>query len=191
MEKSATAIRYKVGIDIRAAGGRCLKSRCLLGARGEAQAAFNERFLSSSYQLWQAELESDFCLEPPGDTLTRAHFYMSVQAGCIPVIFDAAAGQPRRHIFSVYDHTQTAWAWRDRVPFDSLVVRLPWPLNGSIVDHLDRIPANELRAMRRSLDQYAKLTIYGPSTPPHQHGDAFAMLLGVLSRGTLGTDGGG
>ena len=58
--------------------------------------------------LYDYVKESDFCLEPPGDTPCRTHFYHAVLAGCIPVIFDgdvvtnlgrAAAGWTR-------------WAWR-------------------------------------------------------------------------------
>ena len=33
-------------------------------------------------------VNSDFCLEPDGDTPTRSHFYVALQAGCIHVIFD-------------------------------------------------------------------------------------------------------
>merc|ERR1712196_608686 len=37
-------------------------------------------------------VNSDFCLEPPGDTPTRSHFYVAILSGCIPVIFDGEPG---------------------------------------------------------------------------------------------------
>ncbi|MDA9173145.1 glycosyltransferase family 47 protein, partial [bacterium] len=30
---------------------------------------------------------ADFCLEPPGDTPTRSHFYWAISQGCLPVVF--------------------------------------------------------------------------------------------------------
>lgn len=41
---------------------------------------------------YTAALNSDFCLEPTGDTPTRSHFYLAVMLGCIPVIFDYDKG---------------------------------------------------------------------------------------------------
>ena len=40
------------------------------------------------FRLWEVVTNSDFCLEPDGDTPTRSHLFVAVQAGCIPVLFD-------------------------------------------------------------------------------------------------------
>eukprot|EP00928_Gymnodinium_smaydae_P079863 TRINITY_DN63695_c0_g1_i1.p1 TRINITY_DN63695_c0_g1~~TRINITY_DN63695_c0_g1_i1.p1 ORF type:complete len:544 (-),score=59.15 TRINITY_DN63695_c0_g1_i1:116-1696(-) len=54
--------------------------------------------------LWDVTVNSAFCLQPAGDTLTRSHFYLAVLSGCVPVIFDG--GHDR------YQARPTAWAWR-------------------------------------------------------------------------------
>ena len=43
--------------------------------------------------VYQMVTNTDFCLEPAGDTPTRSHFYLAVLAGCIPVIFDFDRGK--------------------------------------------------------------------------------------------------
>jgi len=50
-------------------------------------------------------LNSVFCLEPPGDTLSRSHFFVAVLSGCIPVIFDGG-----HDLYEVGE--QTPWPWR-------------------------------------------------------------------------------
>ena len=56
-------------------------------------------------RLWALPARSVFCVEPPGDTLTRAHFYVAVATGCVPVIFDGGDGT------GLY-HGPTFWPWR-------------------------------------------------------------------------------
>merc|ERR1712032_1010746 len=61
---------------------------------------------------------ADFCLQPPGDTPTRSHFYLSVMAGCIPVIFDfecTSRAWNKKHSLGKgvdYSNMETSWAWR-------------------------------------------------------------------------------
>ena len=74
---------------------------------GAASAATAGASVSAS--VWALTVQSTFCLEPPGDTLTRSHLYVAVLGGCIPVIFDG--GHTR---FEEQDATW--WAWRDTAP---------------------------------------------------------------------------
>eukprot|EP00413_Alexandrium_margalefii_P008190 CAMPEP_0204527006 /NCGR_PEP_ID=MMETSP0661-20131031/8741_1 /ASSEMBLY_ACC=CAM_ASM_000606 /TAXON_ID=109239 /ORGANISM="Alexandrium margalefi, Strain AMGDE01CS-322" /LENGTH=492 /DNA_ID=CAMNT_0051532873 /DNA_START=13 /DNA_END=1491 /DNA_ORIENTATION=- len=61
--------------------------------------------LHNKANLWDLKVNSVFCIEPAGDTLTRASFYVAVLSGCIPVIFDG--GHTR------FDESEpTQWAWR-------------------------------------------------------------------------------
>ena len=49
--------------------------------------------LPAEPSVYQMVTNTDFCLEPTGDTPTRSHFYLAVLAGCIPVIFDFDRGK--------------------------------------------------------------------------------------------------
>ena len=51
--------------------------------------------------VYQMVANTEFCLEPTGDTPTRSHFYLAVLAGCIPVIFDFDHGNPLRRTIHV------------------------------------------------------------------------------------------
>ena len=46
--------------------------------------------------VYQMVANTNFCLEPTGDTPTRSHFYLAVLTGCIPVIFDFDRGKALR-----------------------------------------------------------------------------------------------
>ena len=81
----------------------------------------------SKLRMYDQLVNSNFCLEPPGDTPTRSHFYLAVLSGCIPVIFDHGvsgmdAGESSASKGEVtevwgtlaYDGlVRTSWAWRD------------------------------------------------------------------------------
>ena len=52
--------------------------------------------LTAESTVYKVVANTDFCLEPTGDTPTRSHFYLAVLAGCIPVIFDFDRGKALR-----------------------------------------------------------------------------------------------
>lgn len=62
---------------------------------------------------WRAMLNSNFCLEPGGDTPTRSHLYTAALCGCIPVIFDFEPDTPehREQFYRGPDAT-SGWAFR-------------------------------------------------------------------------------
>merc|ERR1719272_2166521 len=76
--------------------GRTGEDRCGIGESGS---------------FWDVLANSHFCIEPPGDTLIRSHFYLAVQSGCIPVIFD---GGSTRGFYneSIPAALPTWWPWR-------------------------------------------------------------------------------
>ena len=61
----------------------------------------------SWHSIYELTSSSAFCLQPPGDTLTRSHLYVAMLSGCIPVIFDP------NHRADYDDSASTAWAWRN------------------------------------------------------------------------------
>lgn len=48
--------------------------------------------VGNSSNVYVQAVNSEFCLEPSGDTPTRSHLYLAVLCGCIPVIFDYDIG---------------------------------------------------------------------------------------------------
>lgn len=59
--------------------------------------------------------QATFCIEPTSDDLMRSHFYMAMQSGCIPVLFDGA-GDPNddglNGGMTGMVKQPTRWAWR-------------------------------------------------------------------------------
>lgn len=61
--------------------------------------------LGKGFTMWDLVADSTFCIEPPGDTPTRSHFYMAAQSGCVPVLFNGG--------HAAYEEDEPAWfAWR-------------------------------------------------------------------------------
>lgn len=67
---------------------RITKRRNLVAPRVDYPDRKKQNTLMTEFKVWEMAVNSDFCLEPDGDTPTRSHFYVALQAGCIPVIFD-------------------------------------------------------------------------------------------------------
>ena len=162
---AATRVRQRIVADMLQAGGACVGNRCVVGKRRQTAASLGARLRTRGRTPWEDVLVSDFCLQPPGDVLTRSHFYLSVQAGCVPVTFEGA----RPDYLST---SATAWAWRDVLPFDSFAVSIQRGDETSVIHRLNEITRLRLHAMRRALDRYANLTMYGDGS----FADAFSML---------------
>uniref|UniRef100_A0A7S1F945 Exostosin GT47 domain-containing protein n=1 Tax=Noctiluca scintillans TaxID=2966 RepID=A0A7S1F945_NOCSC len=144
--------------------------------------------------MWENVVHSDFCLEPPGDTLTRSHFFVAVQSGCIPVLFEA--GHPQ------YDEsTLTSWPWRQELnraewssltlpslDYESFAVVYNWTqiaaehrdVTQELIDMPTKDPQRFL-SLRRSLDQARHLLMYrhGACHAPCQ--DASTALWAVVN----------
>lgn len=93
-------------------GGICTADACGICAAGQEAACEALVLHQNAERTWMLAAHSVFCLEPPGDTLTRSHFYVAVLSGCVPVIFDGGDGS------ELYSATRpTFWPWR-LVPSD-------------------------------------------------------------------------
>ncbi|XP_038076413.1 probable xyloglucan galactosyltransferase GT15 [Patiria miniata] len=117
---------------------------------------------------------SVFCLQPPGDSLTRKSFYDAVMAGCIPVTF-----RPKKRSASV------TYPFQDRLDYTRFTVNIPLDdvLSGAVrvVDRLRIIPESRIADMQRRLAEAAPKLQY--SYPPtSEDGDAFSMIVEEMLR---------
>eukprot|EP00747_Dinoflagellata_sp_TGD_P138872 gnl/TRDRNA2_/TRDRNA2_175841_c2_seq1.p2 gnl/TRDRNA2_/TRDRNA2_175841_c2~~gnl/TRDRNA2_/TRDRNA2_175841_c2_seq1.p2 ORF type:complete len:230 (-),score=19.08 gnl/TRDRNA2_/TRDRNA2_175841_c2_seq1:21-710(-) len=134
--------------------------------------------------VYDVAVNSVFCLEPPGDTLSRSHLYVAVVSGCIPVIFDG--GHP------LYNDEPTRWAWRSTFPtqlphfvdYEKFAVVFKY---GEIVSKTDVIAKlldllykhpDRVLELRRNLQAVAPLMLY--SMQKTAEPDAFQSFYDVL-----------
>ena len=94
---------------------------------------------------------ADFCLEPPGDTPTRSHFYFAISQGCIPVVFDFM--HPRYR-------SSTRWAWRDIANLSSFAVVVTDPNVSAAIERLLSMPVDEIIARKVRLASVQDLYVY-------------------------------
>lgn len=94
---------------------------------------------------------ADFCLEPPGDTPTRSHFYFAISQGCLPVVFDFM--HPRYR-------SSTRWAWRDIANLSSFAVVVTDPNVSATIERLLSMPVDEIIARKVRLASVQDLYVY-------------------------------
>ena len=94
---------------------------------------------------------ADFCLEPPGDTPTRSHFYFAISQGCLPVVFDFM--HPRYR-------SSTRWAWRDIANLSSFAVVVTDPNVSAAIERLLSMPVDEIIARKVRLASVQDLYVY-------------------------------
>ena len=65
-----------------------------------------KRYAAGQLRIWERSESSVFCLEPPGDTVTRSHLQIAILSGCIPVLFDGEIFPQGRtsHEYVIGDH---------------------------------------------------------------------------------------
>jgi hypothetical protein len=103
----ANLVRSSVVDSMRTRSGAvCVNDACAICTKGQELDCKSLVEKYSDERHWELVANSVFCIEPPGDTLTRSHFYLAVQSGCIPVIVDGGDGSP------LYGQTPTYWPWR-------------------------------------------------------------------------------
>ncbi|GAQ80107.1 Exostosin family protein [Klebsormidium nitens] len=103
------------------------------------------------------QLRAQFCLQPPGDTPTRRSFFDSLQAGCIPVLFQRA---------SAYDE-YTSFLPADESSYSVFIPEGDVTWGGAdIIETLQRIPEAEIERKR------AVIASMLPSISYEDHGRA-------------------
>ncbi|KAK9755241.1 hypothetical protein RND81_01G012100 [Saponaria officinalis] len=121
--------------------------------------------------------QSDFCLQPPGDSYTRKSTFDSILAGCIPVFF---------HPGSAYVH----YIWHLPKNYSSYSVFIPMndlmSGNVSIEKTLSRIPKYRVKAMREEVIKLIPRIVYAnpnSNVVDDSFEDAFEVAVqGVLNR---------
>ncbi|XP_060211042.1 xyloglucan-specific galacturonosyltransferase 1-like [Lycium barbarum] len=118
-------------------------------------------------------MESEFCLQPPGDSPTRKSVFDSLISGCIPVIFDPFTAYYQYSWHLPEDHRKYS------VFIDQEDVR---NMKVNVVEKLMQIPAKERGNMRRYII-YELLPglVYGdPKSKLEKFQDAFSITINNL-----------
>ncbi|KAK4843892.1 hypothetical protein QYF36_013990 [Acer negundo] len=117
--------------------------------------------------------ESEFCLQPPGDSPTRKSLFDSLVSGCIPVLFDPFTAYYQYAWHLPEDHSKYS------VFIDKEEVR---QMKVNVVEKLMQIPVRERENMRRYI-VYELLPglVYGdPNSQLHKFQDAFSITMNNL-----------
>ncbi|KAH0643220.1 hypothetical protein KY285_018335 [Solanum tuberosum] len=118
-------------------------------------------------------MESEFCLQPPGDSPTRKSVFDSLISGCIPVIFDPFTAYYQYSWHLPQDHNKYS------VFIDQEDVR---KMKVNVVERLMQIPTKERENMR-SYIVYELLPglVYGdPKSKLEKFQDAFSITINNL-----------
>ncbi|XP_059664084.1 xyloglucan-specific galacturonosyltransferase 1-like [Cornus florida] len=118
-------------------------------------------------------MESEFCLQPPGDSPTRKSVFDSLVSGCIPVLFDPFTAYYQYPWHLPQDHD------RYSVFIDQEEVR---EMKMNVVERLMKIPVRERDDMRRYI-VYELLPglLYGDSSSElEKFQDAFSVTMNNL-----------
>lgn len=100
--------------------------------------------------FWELTVNADFCLQPPGDTLTRSHFYVSILSGCIPVVFEGGHED-------FESQSPTWWAWR------AARLELSTQLDVAQADLWDAMPLWNATEYGRPFFEYSDFAVVVPS----------------------------
>mmetsp|Transcript_8049 Transcript_8049/g.18976 ORF Transcript_8049/g.18976 Transcript_8049/m.18976 type:complete len:336 (-) Transcript_8049:73-1080(-) len=180
------------------AGATCTSKGCMLCAPGHSgcEARRTHMYAQAAHAV--------FCVEPSGDTLTRSHLYVAIQAGCVPVIFDGV-----HKLFADSNYSDaTWWPWRAppqgkrlaRSGDEQVMRRFGGGVDyrrfavvlgaqdlaaGTWVEELRTlVQSGRVRHLQLELDKVAHLFTYarGPCTGALRVCDAFAQFLAFVGR---------
>lgn len=118
-------------------------------------------------------LQSEFCLQPPGDSATRKSVFDSLVSGCIPVLFDPFTAYYQYPWHLPEDHGKYS------VFIDQEDVR---QMKVNVLDRLMQIPARERENMRRYIvyELLPGLVYADPNSHLDKFQDAFTITMNSL-----------
>lgn len=118
-------------------------------------------------------MESEFCLQPPGDSPTRKSVFDSLVAGCIPVLFDPFTAYYQYPWHLPEDHG------RYSVFIEQEEVR---EMKVEVVERLKKVSLEEREVMRRYIMyELMPRLMYGDSTSElEEYEDAFSISINNL-----------
>jgi hypothetical protein len=120
------------------------------------------------------EANADFCLEPPGDTPTRSHFYYAIAQGCLPVIFEPSdLRYPYMGSAQDLRSLSVDWAWREPLNISSFAVVVTDPNVNAVFERLLTMPVDEIIQRKSRLEKVQDLYVYKDTGP-----DALQAVIG-------------
>ncbi|KAJ4772242.1 Exostosin family protein [Rhynchospora pubera] len=152
-------------IDQCVQSSRCKMHECQTGGVG----------CNSTSNLMKLFMQSQFCLQPPGDTRARRSIFDSMVAGCVPVFFhnESAYMQYRWHLPRDFENF-SVYIWEDEVKTGRVRPE----------DVLLRYSDEKVREMREAVIKMIPTLIYkDPRYTSEKFIDAFDVAVnGVLQR---------
>jgi hypothetical protein len=119
------------------------------------------------------EANADFCLEPPGDTPTRSHFYYAIAQGCLPVIFEPSdLRYPYMGSAQDLRSLSVDWAWREPLNISSFAVVVTDPDVSAVFARLLTMSVDEIIQRKSRLETVQDLYVYKDTGP-----DAFQAVI--------------
>ncbi|CAO2819896.1 unnamed protein product [Amaranthus hypochondriacus] len=118
-------------------------------------------------------MESEFCLQPPGDSPTRKSVFDSLIAGCIPVIFDPFTAYYQYPWHLPEDYTKySVFIDQEQVKASEV----------NVIEHLVKIPLKERQEMRKYIiDELMPRLVYAhPNARLEKFDDAFTIAVNNL-----------
>ena len=112
------------------------------------------------------EANADFCLEPPGDTPTRSHFYYAIAQGCLPVIFEPSdLRYPYMGSAQDLRSLSVDWAWREPLDIPSFAVVVTDPNVSAVFERLLTMSVDEIIQRKSRLENVQDLYVYKDTGP--------------------------
>ena len=112
------------------------------------------------------EANADFCLEPPGDTPTRSHFYYAIAQGCLPVIFEPSdLRYPYMGSAQDLRSLSVDWAWREPLDIPSFAVVVTDPNVSAVFERLLTMSVDEIIQRKSRLEKVQDLYVYKDTGP--------------------------
>eukprot|EP00403_Amphidinium_massartii_P022806 CAMPEP_0178388080 /NCGR_PEP_ID=MMETSP0689_2-20121128/9406_1 /TAXON_ID=160604 /ORGANISM="Amphidinium massartii, Strain CS-259" /LENGTH=248 /DNA_ID=CAMNT_0020008467 /DNA_START=609 /DNA_END=1355 /DNA_ORIENTATION=+ len=124
-----------------------LRKQILKNHSGETDVVLLDKLGHNSFRNMQTlMLDAIFCLQPAGDTISRASFFQSILSGCIPVVNREDAIFLGELPFSRHVPYKKMWV---HVAEDFILS------GGDVVDVLRKVPAAEVLAKQVRLHEWA------------------------------------
>ncbi|KAJ3175184.1 hypothetical protein HDU87_006419 [Geranomyces variabilis] len=110
-------------------------------------------------------LQSVFCLQPPGDSPTRSAFWDSILLGCIPVVF----------------HPYLAYPFANRIPWNRTIVTITPDQAPDVLAYLAAIPREQVRDLQAQIEKRRWMWQYSSTPEGDDEEDAFTVLLDEIA----------
>lgn len=135
--------------------------------------------------VWQKAMNSQYCMEPPGDTVTRSHLAVAILAGCIPILFDGEVhSENLQDVPPPSRDSKHNWPWRDTIGFSlnytdfAVIVNSVDFIEGryDLLHEIRSIPWSQYIEMRKKLLAVAPYFVWNKTLPVN----AFTSLTKVI-----------